>query len=276
MAKKDFYTDGMTVEEILNLGDDQIRALSKRDISHALRTVSLAANKRINRLVNRAILTDEGYIEKEGTKKAIALDALNKLADESDGQLKFSTKGKTRNQMIGELKRAQGFMKMDTSTISGAENVGRNREIRTMKMTRADYVKNVVKDERTRIKKETGKAATTAQIKEVKVKAFKTFQSTNSEIWSRFRKWYETPGHSSYMKTIKGHEYLRYYGSDEILDMIANRTANGADEVEVLKAAAKIYDEKYIAAQEEIQKEQTMAEQAAKQPEDDFDFGENF
>ena len=34
-----FYTDGMTVAEILALGDDILSKMSKRDLSRALRTV---------------------------------------------------------------------------------------------------------------------------------------------------------------------------------------------------------------------------------------------
>ena len=44
MADK-FYTDNMTVNEILNLTPDVISKMNTRDISRALRTVSLAANK---------------------------------------------------------------------------------------------------------------------------------------------------------------------------------------------------------------------------------------
>ena len=155
MAKKDFYTDGMTVEEILNLGDDQIRALSKRDISHALRTVSLAANKRVNRLLDKAVKRGGQYVEKKSAKKAIALDALNKLADESDGNLKFSGKGKTRNQMIAELGRARSFMEMKTSTISGAESVRKMRESRALGKTREDVMKEAADSYRKEYKQRT-------------------------------------------------------------------------------------------------------------------------
>lgn len=263
---KDFYTDGMTVEEILNLGDDQIRALSKRDISHALRTVSLAANKRVNRLLDNAVKRGGQYVEKKSAKKAIALDALNKLADESDGNIKFSGKGKTRNQMIAELGRARSFMEMKTSTISGAESVRKMRESRALEKTREDVMKEAAENYRKEYKQRTGKAPTKKQVKEVQVKSFKEFQRLNSEIWSRFRKFNE-------MNNKTG----TYQGSDEILDMIANRTVNGADEGETLAAAAKAYEKAYF--EERIREE----EEAAKYQDefydtfgDDFDFGANF
>ena len=263
MAKKDFYTDGMTVEEILNLGDDQIRALSKRDISHALRTVSLAANKRVNRLLDNAIKRGGQYVEKKSAKKAIALDALNKLADESGGNLKFSGKGKTRNQMIAELGRARSFMEMKTSTIKGAESVRKMRESRALGKTREDVMREAAQNYRKEYKQRTGKSPTKKQVKKVQVKSFKEFQKLNSEIWSRFRKFNE-------MNNKMG----KYAGSDEILDMIANRSVNGADEGETLAAAAKLYERQYI---EHIKEEfYDMTDYDEFMDEDDFDFGENF
>ena len=49
MANK-FFVDGMTVEQILSMDPAQMAKLNKRDISRALRTVSLAANKRLEKL----------------------------------------------------------------------------------------------------------------------------------------------------------------------------------------------------------------------------------
>lgn len=260
---KGFYTDGMTVDEILNLGDDQIRSLSQRDISRALRTVALAANKRINRLMDKAVKRGGQYVEKKSAKKAIALDALNKLAEESGGNIKFSAKGKTRNQMIAELGRARSFMKMKTSTVSGAEQVRKMREARTLGQTREDVMKKAAKEYKRDYKKRTGKSPTKKQVKQVQVKAFKEFQKLNSEIWSRFRKFNE-------MNNKTG----KYQGSDEILDMIANRTANGKDESETLADAAKLYDEQYMQQMDE--EYQAMADSDYDELMADFDFGVNF
>ena len=55
MADK-FKTEGMTVNEILNLDYETLHSFDKRDISRALRTVSLAANKRIDRLLKNVHL----------------------------------------------------------------------------------------------------------------------------------------------------------------------------------------------------------------------------
>ena len=49
-----FFTDKMTVDQILDLGDEILSSLKERDMSRALRTVALAANKRIKRLLKYA------------------------------------------------------------------------------------------------------------------------------------------------------------------------------------------------------------------------------
>ena len=146
-----------------------------------------------------------------------------------------------------------------------------------MGMTREQFAEKDAKEYARDYKKSTGKKPTQKQVKAIKAESLSKFSKYNSDIWSRFRKWYETPGHSAFLKEIKGKEYVRYRGSDEILDLIANRTLDKMSEDDVLKAAADAYDKKYKAAQEKIQEEQkTMAQQAALKPDTEFDFGENF
>ena len=62
--KPPFKVEGMTVNEIINLGDDEISRMNARDLSRALRTVSLAANKRIRRLEKKAEKHVKKYVEK--------------------------------------------------------------------------------------------------------------------------------------------------------------------------------------------------------------------
>ena len=75
MAKK-FYTEGMTVSQILSMDPRELQKLNTREVSRALRTVSLAANKRIARLRQYAKKTPTGYAPK-GANTQIATDALN-------------------------------------------------------------------------------------------------------------------------------------------------------------------------------------------------------
>ena len=61
---KNFYTEGMTVSQILSMDPREMAKLNTREISRALRTVSLAANKRISRLEKYAKKTPTGYAPK--------------------------------------------------------------------------------------------------------------------------------------------------------------------------------------------------------------------
>ena len=127
MSKKQNETlNNYTVEQILNMGDDELNKTNQRQMSHMLRTVALAANKRITRLENN---------EKKG---GIAPDALNAVQD-SGGR--FYVGGKTRNQMLAELARAREFMNMKTSTVTGATEVRKNRERMLYGATREEIKK---------------------------------------------------------------------------------------------------------------------------------------
>ena len=72
MAKK-FYVEGMTVDQILSMNPREMAKLNTREISRALRTVSLAANKRINRLKQYAKKEKTGYVPK-GVQTQVATD----------------------------------------------------------------------------------------------------------------------------------------------------------------------------------------------------------
>ena len=80
-SSKKFFTDDMTAEEIINLGDDILSKLDKRDLQRAVRTTALVANKRLKRLKAQAKheggFKDSKYVEKVSAKHKIALDALN-------------------------------------------------------------------------------------------------------------------------------------------------------------------------------------------------------
>lgn len=115
-----------TVEQILSMGDNELNKMNQRQMSHMLRTVSLAANKRITRL------------EKNAEKGGIATDALNAIQD-SGGR--FYVGNKNRNQMLSELARAREFMNMKTSTVTGATDVRKNRERMLYGKTREEIAK---------------------------------------------------------------------------------------------------------------------------------------
>lgn len=165
-----FYTDGMTVAEILALGDDILSKMSKRDLSRALRTVSLAANKRIDRLEKQAVKRKGGYVERK-SGKGISTAALNAVTNDGKTTGKFKVGNKSRNQMYSEFARAREFMGMKSSTVKGAVAVRKGMEERAFGKTREEAAKGKTKKQQ--------KAIT------------KTFQDKVKEVYSEFRKFLE-------------------------------------------------------------------------------------
>lgn len=218
-----FFTEGMTVQEILNISPDQLARLSKRDISRALRTVSLAANKRINRLLAHSTKTKEGYTPKKKGSQ-ISTKALNWVTnDGKQKQPKFGVKkSSTRNEMISQLKKAKQFMEMETSTISGAVKVRKDMEKRLFGKTREQASRGKSKREKARINAQ--------------------YEQMSRDIWSTYRKFLETEGHDP-------HSYMS--GSDAYIDLISNKIVNTGDEVEALQAALDKFNEMYESEQEE-------------------------
>lgn len=145
-----FYTDGMTVAEILALGDDVLSKMNKRDLSHALRTVSLAANKRIARLEKQAVKRKGGYVEKRGGK-GIYTGALNAATDNGKRKQKFGVGTKSRNQMYSEFAKVREFMAMESSTVKGAVKVRKEMEVRAFGKTRELASKGKTKKEQAAI-----------------------------------------------------------------------------------------------------------------------------
>jgi hypothetical protein len=165
-----FYTDGMTVAEILALGDDILSKMSKRDLSRALRTVSLAANKRIDRLEKQAVKRKGGYVERKGGK-GISTAALNAVTNDGKTTGKFKVGNKSRNQMYSEFARAREFMAMKSSTVKGAVAVRKGMEERAFGKTREEAAKGKTKKQQEAITR--------------------TFQDKVKEVYSEFRKFLE-------------------------------------------------------------------------------------
>ena len=268
-----FYTDGMTVQQILELGDDVLSTLSGRDMSHALRTVSLAANKRIDRLLDNAILRHGEYIPKKSAKKKIATDALNSLYEmqgkPTKSGMKFSGKGMTRDQMYAEFARARYFMNLKTSKVSEATKVRKDREKRIFDKTSEDYIKKSREEFIKEFTDQFGKKPTQKEIdKELRQKG-NEFEELNKQAWSNYRKFLEN-------NDIIG----KYYGSDEVIAFIGQRTAEAAaggtpyDEEEVFAGATKIKADKYKEKQdEEHEKHMAFLRQFVDK---DFDMGADF
>lgn len=148
MSKK-FYVDGLTVDQILNMDPAQMAKLDKRDISRALRTVSLAANKRIANLEKYAKKTRHGYEPRLKATKSIAVDALNWVTSDGKGSSRFGVKkSDTRNQMLRQIGRIRQFMNMKSSTVTGAVKLRKIREQNIFGKTREQAYKGQNKREK--------------------------------------------------------------------------------------------------------------------------------
>ena len=220
-----FYTDNMTVNEILNLSNEQIAKLNERDVSRALRTVSLAANKRIQRLMQQARKTKDGYVPKKSAKRNIAVDALNAVTNDGTKKVKFGVKSApTRNKMIEQIGEIRRFMNMQTSTVSGAVKVRKEREKRLFGKTA----------------EQAGRGKTKKEKKEIE----KKFSQKVSEAYALFRKYLEYEG-------LPNSPYMKFAGSDTILNLIGKKIINGDSEEETLQAAINEAEAQYIKEQEE-------------------------
>lgn len=215
----------MTVNEILNLSNEQIAKLNERDVSRALRTVSLAANKRIQRLMQQARKTKDGYVPKKSAKRNIAVDALNAVTNDGKTKVKFGVKSApTRNKMIEQIGEIRRFMNMQTSTVSGAVKVRKEREKRLFGKTA----------------EQAGRGKTKKEKKEIE----KKFSQKVSEAYALFRKYLEYEG-------LPNSPYMKFAGSDTILNLIGKKIINGDSEEETLQAAINEAEAQYIKEQEE-------------------------
>lgn len=220
-----FYIDGMTVSEILSMDYQELHSLTERDISRALRTVSLAANKRINRLMKQARKTKQGYVPKKSAKHNIAVDALNAVTNDGKKKIKWGVKqAKTRNEMIHQINEIRSFMNMKTSTVTGAVKVRKEREKRLFGKTR----------------EQAGKGLTVKQKAEI-AKQYSAFAASAYEV---YRKFLEHEG-------IPNTPYQNWAGSETVLNIIGSVIESGGSDEEALEAALKHSREQYEQQQDE-------------------------
>lgn len=222
-SKKPFVVEGMTVKQILSMDPITLSSLNTREMSRALRTVSLAANKRVERLRSQAKYSKEahGYIAKKSARHNIALDALNAVT--KDGMIKGNVfgvgKANTRNKMLEQLADIRQFMDAKTSTIAGAKQVRQNRERKLWGNTTEEAVK------RGKTKKE--KAAIAAERQRVSVDTYKAW-----------RYYLAATGRSN-------DHYENFEGSLTILNLIRAKIMAGGDADDGLSAALEKDTESY-------------------------------
>ena len=225
MSKKPFYVEGMTVEQILSMNPREMMKLDTREISRALRTISLAANKRINRLKQYAKKTTTGYVPK-GVKTQIATDALNWVTKNGKVKMPFGVKSAgTRNKMLQQISTIKQFMSMKSSTVTGATQLRKQREKKLFGKTREQ--------------------AGRGQTKKQKQQTYNNFQEMNARVWELYYKFMELSG-------MDPHSV--WSGSDEILEIVGHGVAEGKSDEEIITEALSKVKEAYEESQEEYNK----------------------
>lgn len=217
MSKK-FYVDGLTVEQILNMDPAQMAKLDKRDISRALRTVSLAANKRIANLEKYAKKTKHGYEQAPRKGKSIAVDALNWVTNDGKTPAKFGVKkAATRNQMLSQISKIRQFMNMKSSTVTGSVKLRKIRERNLFGKTREEAAKGIK-----------GKRA--------KQQTYKNFQTMYNTVWSAYHKYRE-------LKSQDPHAY--HEDSMSVLSLLGQYITSGVSEDEAVSKAVQEMNKQY-------------------------------
>lgn len=214
--KQPFMVEGMTVEQIINLGDDVISKMNTRDISRALRTVALAANKRINRLLKKAeVSTNEmGDV----TYTDISGQGLDFEALYATGGKKFGLgRGKhQRSEIYKEFAKVRNFLNAKSTTISGAIELRKKREKQLFGYTREELYANVDPAEAALIENE--------------------MKDMMKDIYSEFHRWKEE-------YQIEG-GYNKELGK-RVLKMFGRRTMKGMSAEDARADIEEYYDKKY-------------------------------
>ena len=236
--------NNMTVQEILDLKPEQKSKIVKRELSRAVRTVALAANKRLNRLKEQAKKSPKtseqkgAYIPKKSASHKIALDALNWATKDGKSKGTFGVGDKSFNQLRAEMSRMSQFMGMKTSTIKGSKAVRQDREKRILGMTREEYKKAADKEYIKAIKANTGKRPTKKMIESMWKAQETDYTTTLSDAWALYRKFVEMEG----LPTDKN---FRYYGSDSLIALAGSLTLDGTDAGDALTKMHQKYEESY-------------------------------
>lgn len=233
-----FKVEGLTVDEILHLDPDEINRMGKRDLSRALRTVALAANKRINRLRSHAKLSEGiGYLPKSGLENNIAMNALNAVTRDGTrqgsgkknnifgvNQAKGANNKETVNNMRAQLSEIRRFMSAKTSTISGATEVRQNREKKLLGTTTEEAIRGLSQKERTAL--------------------IQKIESLTKDVYKGFRLYLEYKGYPN-------NPYEHFSGSTSVIELIKTHIDDGESVEEALKAAIDEDTKGYEAKKEE-------------------------
>lgn len=211
--KKGFKTDKLTVKQIINLGDDVISKMDKRELSHALRTVSLAANKRLRRLKAKGEFDPETEKWTDVSGRGIDFEALYFTGGKEFGVGR--KKDIKRSNIYKEFSRVRNFMKAGSTTITGAIELRKKRERALFGATHEELTSGMDKEE-------------TAQ-------ALADISDIMTDVYSEFHRWKEEA-------QIEG-GYTKAIGN-RVLKMLTRRMYNKGMTGEEARADVTAYREK--------------------------------
>jgi len=149
MAKKEEATidvKGLSINDIMNLYIEDVLYLNKKDLARITGRIQSAANKRIKRLREKGVAEYSPAI-------------IRSLGD----KVKFSIKGKTRNEILKEFVSIKRFLNAKTSSLSG------------------------FKAYKKRIEEKVGEPLTNERMKEM-FKIFRKYRESNIAIFHRINK----------------------------------------------------------------------------------------
>ena len=222
---KGFRTDNMTVSQILSMDPRAIGKMGERELSRTLRTLSLAANKRIDRLKQFAKKSGTGKWISSGTRRQIETDALNWVTDDGKRSGRFGVKQTSKykkestrlRKMREQVHAIRTFMGMKTSKVVSASEIRKNRESWLFGKTREQAARGL---------KGAAKSA-----------VFDKYNTMYDQVWEMYHKMGE-------LENFDPHAYNM--GSTEILSTMGNAIADEKSEEDIIKAGVakmKEFDE---------------------------------
>ena len=210
-------TFGMTVDELLSLDQAAINSLDERNLSHAVRTLALAANKRVNRLQQYAQKNkrDGKYVEKAGGP-GVDFTALYAASERKkvEGSRDYEY-GKIRKFGMGrskitsektqdykdEFTRAANFLRAKSTTVKGAIELRKQKEIALFGETREQAAKRQIK-----------KGMTKKQRQKIRREIQKNFSDLTKDVYSEYNKFKEEEQLEGYYDYQRGKRNLRSLG----------------------------------------------------------------
>ena len=222
MANQPFRVEGMTINEIMALGDDTLRTFSARDMSRAVRTLALAANKRAARLSRYGYKRGGKWVEKKGGP-GVDFNALYGMTS------KFGVKGATNlNDLRKEFARTKAFLQAPSSTVKGAVALRKQKEIALFGETREAIIKRMNKAK----KAATGRNLTQKEIWEI----LKNRNELMSDVYDAFHYWKEEYQLVGGYDTATGNKALAELGE---------RMNNGMSADDAREEVSALFDEQY-------------------------------